>query len=176
MDRARKLPGPGQYELPSTMEVGGGKFNDAIVPSDTEVRMARARKLPGPGEYSLPSTLKASGGGFQVRARKACSTLRSEWPWLVVVCTSPPLRESSRTCPAFWETGGTVAEGCLSARLPPGVHLVQACKHMRIRTYAYFCNRTNGARPEAASLARPCRSPSNAQKASRVPSTSCGPA
>ena len=66
MDRARKIPGPGSYPLPSTIEVGGGKFNDAVVPSDTEVKMRRARAIPGPGEYNLPTTLKKSGGGFQV--------------------------------------------------------------------------------------------------------------
>lgn len=66
-DRAKKLPGPGAYDLPSTLQVAGGKFNDAVVPTDTEIRMKRAKKLPGPGQYSLPTTLKSSGGGFQAR-------------------------------------------------------------------------------------------------------------
>jgi hypothetical protein len=67
MDRARKLPGPGQYKLKSTLIVGGGKFNDADVPSDVVVKMRTAAKLPGPGQYNVGSTLKTSGGGFQVR-------------------------------------------------------------------------------------------------------------
>ena len=45
------MPGPGQYALPSTLIVGGGKFNDAAPETYLETIIRTSSRTPGPNLY-----------------------------------------------------------------------------------------------------------------------------
>ena len=41
------------YPAPPLPKQGGGRFSNAVVPSETEVLMRRAEQIPGPSEYTV---------------------------------------------------------------------------------------------------------------------------
>jgi len=49
----RDLPGPGQHQLPSTLEARKGTISRHFVPSSLDDAVRRARGLPGPGAHDL---------------------------------------------------------------------------------------------------------------------------
>ena len=51
--RVRDLPGPGQHQLPSTLEARKGTISRHFVPSSLDDAVRRARGLPGPGAHDL---------------------------------------------------------------------------------------------------------------------------
>jgi hypothetical protein len=65
IDQASHMPGPGAYELPSSVtEVSGGRFSTAFPMSDLDWKIKTAAAMPGPGEYNVPTGMKESGGKF----------------------------------------------------------------------------------------------------------------
>jgi hypothetical protein len=62
---ASQMPGPGAYELPSSVtEVSGGRFSTSFPMSDLDWKIKTAAGIPGPGEYNIPSSMNDSGGKF----------------------------------------------------------------------------------------------------------------
>jgi len=51
--RAKQVPGPGEYHIPSTLANTGGTFNNYAPKTDVEILMDRARKIPGPGNFVI---------------------------------------------------------------------------------------------------------------------------
>jgi chemotaxis protein histidine kinase CheA len=60
--RAKQMPGPGSYKLPSTLTVPGGTWGKHSGKSYIEWEVYRASKMPDPGEYNP----KALPSGFAV--------------------------------------------------------------------------------------------------------------
>ena len=70
MRRAKKLPGPGAYDVSAYgSKKTGGRFSTAKPKTDVEWIMHRAKQIPGPGEYDrrLPAP---SGGKFGASSPK----------------------------------------------------------------------------------------------------------
>merc|ERR1711871_1282631 len=58
-------PGPGSYELPSTMTVAGGTWGKFTPKTEFDWIEYRAAQIPGPGKYkSAKSTLNSAGGSW----------------------------------------------------------------------------------------------------------------
>ena len=65
MDRAKDLPGPGNYAVPDTLNKNGGSWSFYSPKSEIEELQHRAKDLPGPGEYELKGVASGVGGGVQ---------------------------------------------------------------------------------------------------------------
>lgn len=60
-------PGPGEYDLPSTLTETGGTFNMSKPKNEFELAQYRAKDIPAPGDYfniDTASTLVKSGGSW----------------------------------------------------------------------------------------------------------------
>ena len=61
------MPGPGEYELPSTLRNSGGTFNMSKPKTEMDWVRYRAKQLPAPGDYynaETSSTLNKAGGSW----------------------------------------------------------------------------------------------------------------
>ena len=76
--RSRLAPGPASYNLPTTLESGGGRFSNANPKSYIDWASYRAKQTPGPNEYGFGDRRPTTSGG-----RFNTSKPKSELDWVV---------------------------------------------------------------------------------------------
>ena len=54
-------PGPGEYQLPSTLVVPGGTWGKYMPMTDLERAINEASKIPGPGQYKVERPIPIEG-------------------------------------------------------------------------------------------------------------------
>ena len=71
-------PGPASYNLPTTLESGGGRFSNANPKSYIDWSVYRAKQTPGPNEYGFGDRRPTTSGG-----RFNTSKPKSEIDWVI---------------------------------------------------------------------------------------------
>ena len=81
-----QLPGPGEYEVPTTIGKGKGaaKWGTHNPKNDVEWAIYYAKDLPGPGQYTVPSESSAPC------ARFSQFTPKSDVDWLIYYASQKP--------------------------------------------------------------------------------------
>jgi hypothetical protein len=125
--RAKQLPGPGQYGVPSR-RLSGGRFSTCNPKTDVECQMIRASKIPAPGQYDIRDHVP-NGGRFSNAVPKS----DLEWKMIrAAQVTLPPIALARRYHARLQVLSSrAVADLTAAAQIPgPGEYAVT--KHERV--------------------------------------------